>query len=72
MLPLSLSTDLPSELFHFLTSNPITLFLIPVVWFAILGALQYGLDILITPYWGIMSLIVAVLLVIGIAIVYVS
>lgn len=60
------SSDLLSKIYDFLVSNPWSLILIPVVWFAIIAILQYGLDVHVSPWWGAMALIVSVLLVVGI------
>ena len=65
------SIDLLSKIFDFLVSNPVTLILIPVFWFVIIAVLDRVLDVHVSPWWGVMALIVSVLLVIGIATIWV-
>ena len=66
------SGDLLYTIFDFLFSNPLSFFLIPIVWIVIIVILKELVGIYVSAWSVLMSLIVAVGVVIGIIAIFVS
>ena len=64
--------EILDRIYQLFVKYPIAFFLIPVVWIVLIYVLKEGLNVHVSPWWALLTLIVSTGIVIGILLLFVA